>query len=69
MQPLKISSSLKSVTSITSINDAIFENIFEPNDITHDNHISLFEMKTLGVDLIDITNSTDFDVSNQKNQE
>ena len=69
LQPLKISSSLKSVTSITSINDAIYENIFEPNDITHDNHISLFEMKTLGVDLIDITNSTDFDVSNQKNQE
>ena len=33
LQPLKISSSLKSVTSITSINDAIYENIFEPNDV------------------------------------
>ena len=77
LQPLKISSSLKSVASITSIDDSIFENIFEntfekndiKNDIKNETHISLIDVKNLGVDLVDITNSSDFDVTNQKKSE
>ena len=72
LQPLKISSSLKSLASVTSINDYIFENIFEPQTYfikNNDEHISLNDVKTIGFDLVDITNSTDFDVSNQKKTE
>ena len=81
LQPLKISSSLKSVASITSIDESIFENIFEntiekntieKNTIeknTIETHISLIDVKNLGVDLVDITNSSEFDVTNQKKTE
>jgi hypothetical protein len=81
LQPLKISSSLKSVISITSIDDSIFENIFENtfeknyikndinNDIKNEPHISLIDVKNFGVDLVDITNSSEFDVTNQKKSE
>ena len=84
LQPLKISSSLKSVASITSIDDSIFENIFEntfekntfekntieKNTIEkNETHISLIDVKNLGVDLVDITNSSEFDVTNQKKTE
>lgn len=65
IQPLKISTSLKSVLSVNSIDDTIFENIFE-NDNTS---ISLHDIKTMGVELIDITNSNVFDVANQKKSE
>ena len=84
LQPLKISSSLKSVASITSIDESIFENIFEntfekntfeKNTIEkntfekNETHISLIDLKNLGVDLVDITNSSEFDVTNQKKTE
>jgi hypothetical protein len=58
LQPLKISSSLKSVLSVQSIDDNIFENIFCES-------LSLEDIKTIGIDLIDITDSNCFDVSNQ----
>ena len=79
LQPLKISSSLKSVASITSIDESIFENIFEntfekntfeKNTFEkNETHISLIDVKNLGVDLVDITNSSEFDVTNQKKTE
>ena len=89
LQPLKISSSLKSVASITSIDESIFENIFENTfekntfekntfeknekntfeKNTIETHISLIDVKNLGVDLVDITNSSEFDVTNQKKTE
>jgi hypothetical protein len=50
----------------------MFENIFEdtaPLIESNNEHISLDNMKTLGVDLIDITNSTLFDNSNQPKSE
>jgi hypothetical protein len=65
LQPLKISSSLKSVLSVKSIDNNIFENIFD----NIDQPISLSDIKTIGVDLEDITNSNCFDVSNQKKSE
>jgi len=70
LQPLKISSSLKSIMSINSIDESIFENIFETQiPIVNDEHISLNDVKTMGVDLVDITNSNEFDVTNQKKSE
>ena len=59
-QPLKISSSLKSVLSVNSIDDTIFENIFDTNE-----SISLDNIKDIGIDLVDITSSNYFDVSSQ----
>ena len=62
LQPLNISSSLKSnssALSLKSIDENIFENIFQ-------SHISLNDMKTMGVELIDISNSNDFDISSIK---
>jgi len=77
LQPLKISFSLKSQLSIKSINDDIFENIFETQPINNifnennekDNHISLYDIQSMGKELIDITNSNEFDVTNQKKTE
>jgi hypothetical protein len=69
LQPLKISNSIKSHTSalsIKSIDDSIFENIFEPNNSTS---ITLEDVKTMGVELVDITNSSDFDVPTQNKSE
>jgi hypothetical protein len=65
LQPLKISTSLKSVLSAKSIDDTIFENIFETTNPT----ISLNDIKTMGLELIDITNLSDFDITNQKKSE
>ena len=59
-QPLKISYSLKSVLSVNSIDDTIFENIFDTNE-----SISLDNIKDIGIDLVDITSSSYFDVSSQ----
>ena len=64
LQPLKITTSLKSVLSVKSIDDNIFENIFD-NKST----ISLNDIKNIGIELEDITNSKCFDVSNQKRSE
>jgi hypothetical protein len=61
LQPLKITTSLKSVLSVNSIDNNIFENIFENNDKV----ISLNDIKNNGVELVDITNSNCFDISNQ----
>jgi len=60
LQPLNISTSLKSNLSVKSIDDTIFENIFDNN-----NTLSLDDIKSVGIDLIDITNSSDFDVTDQ----
>jgi hypothetical protein len=62
LQPLKISNSLKSLLSVKSFNDGIFENIFENNS---DNMVSLGDVKTMGVELVDITNSEEFEIINQ----
>ncbi len=69
LQPLKISSSLKSIMSVNSIDDTMFENIFDKSFISPSEHLSLDDVKTMGVDLVDITNSNDFDVTNQKKSE
>lgn len=58
LQPLKISTSLKSNLSIKSLDDSMFENIFQES-------ISLNDVKTIGIDLVDITNSDEFNVLNQ----
>jgi len=71
LQPLKFLSSLKSVMSVNSIDGTMFENIFEtslPLDETN-NSISLGDMKNMGVNLVDITNSIKFDATNQINTE
>lgn len=66
LQPLKISTSLKSILSVTSIDDNIFENIFDNND---QNFVSLSDIKSNGQELVDITNSNYFDISNQNKSE
>jgi len=68
LKPLKISTSLKSnrsILSINSIDDTLFENIFENNNMT----MSLDDVKNMQVELVDITNSNNFDVINQKKSE
>jgi len=66
IQPLKITTSLKSVLSVKSIDDNIFENIFDNNG---QKVVSLNDIKNSGVELVDITNSNCFDVSNQNKSE
>jgi hypothetical protein len=53
LKPLKISTSLKSNSSIKSIDDSMFENIFE----NENEHVSLTDIKNMGIDIVDITNS------------
>ena len=53
LKPLKISTSLKSNSSIKSIDDSMFENIFE----NESQHVSLTDIKNMGLDIVDITNS------------
>jgi hypothetical protein len=57
LKPLNISTSLKSNSSIKSIDDSMFENIFE-ND---SEHVSLTDIKNMGIDIVDITNSYEVD--------
>jgi hypothetical protein len=67
--PLKISNSLKSnrsILSIKSIDESLFENIFETKNETP---LSLEDVKNMKVELEDITHSTDFDIKNQKKSE
>jgi hypothetical protein len=69
LQPLKITTSLKSVLSVKSIDNSIFEDIFEQDKDQDSNSISLQDVKTMGVELVDITHSNVFDVTNQKKSE
>ena len=64
--PLKISTSLKSNFSIKSIDDSLFENIFEVNN---EISLSLDDVKNMKVELEDITHSNEFDIKNQKKSE
>ena len=60
--PLNISTSLKSnssAISLKSIDENLFENIFQTNQSL----VSLNDIKTMGVELLDITNSNHFDLS------
>jgi hypothetical protein len=62
LKPLKIMNiSQKSNLSVKSIDDSIFENIFEN---TNTQSISLDDVKMLNMDLVDITNS--IDITDQK---
>jgi hypothetical protein len=65
LKPLKISTSLKSNLSVKSIDDNIFENIFD----NIEQPLSLDDIKNVGIDLIDITNSSCFDITNQHKSE
>ena len=63
LKPLNIMNiSQKSNLSVKSIDDTIFENIFENNSIS--NQLSLEDVKILNIDLVDITNSVD--ITDQK---
>jgi len=65
LKPLHISSSVKSTLSAKSIDDSIFENIFV-NDIQP---ISLDDVKKNGYELLDITESSYFDIEKQDKTE
>ncbi len=64
-KPLKISTSLKSSISVQSIDNDIFEDLFSETPST----MTLNDIKTYGIDLVDITNSNCFDITNQKKTE
>ena len=69
LRPLNIlNGSQKSVLSAKSIDDAIFENIFENNDSTA-SHITLADVKHMNVELVDIMNSSEFNIMDQKKSE
>ena len=70
LKPIKIESkksnlSTKSNFSIKSFDDTIFENIFENTSESTSNTISLHNLKDMSLDLIDITNSTTFNIENK----
>ena len=65
LQPLKISTSLKSNFSIKSIDNAIFENIFD-SSADEPSMVSLDDIKNNNIDLIDIGNSQLFDLTTPK---
>ena len=73
LKPIKIMSN-KSVSSIKSIDDTIFENIFEHNDInsntnTNDkNLVTLSDIKNMNVDLVDIMNSAELSIDPTKSE-
>ena len=60
LKPLKISNSEKSLEP-NILDENMFEDVFETN--TSNNCITLNDVKNMGVDLIDITNSPDFVLS------
>jgi hypothetical protein len=64
-KPLKISTSLKSSISVQSIDNDMFEDVFSETSCS----MSLNDIKTYGIDLVDITNSNCFDITNQKKTE
>ena len=63
LKPLNISTSLKSNISLSakSVDDSIFENIFENNIIS----LSDIKSKNLDINLVDITNSNEFIFSDE----
>ena len=68
-QPLKISTSLKSLASVKSIDNELFEDIFDSQIPVNNIQLSLNDLKILNTDLVDITNSTDFAITNQHKTE
>jgi len=65
LQPLKISNSLKSHTSVKSLDETMFEDIFENNNTV----ITLNDIKdNLDINLVDITNSNIFTFTNQQSK-
>jgi hypothetical protein len=79
LKPLNISNgSHKSILSAKSIDDSIFENIFENNEQTlkvssdldlNNNHITLSDIKHMNIELIDIMNSNQFTTFEHKKSE
>jgi hypothetical protein len=67
LKPLKISASIKSNLSVKSIDQNIFENIFENSNDNLEGAMSLEDIKNIGVDIVDITNSNCFQLSNIDN--
>ena len=69
LKPLNIlNGSQKSVLSVKSIDETIFENIFEAND-SASSHITLADVKHMNVELVDIMNSNEFNIMDQKRSE
>ena len=79
LKPLNISSgSQKSILSAKSIDENMFDNIFDSNCaattatnnmVDLNNHITLNDVKHMNVDLIDIMHSSEFNVNEQKKSE
>ena len=79
MKPLKplniMNGSQKSILSAKSIDETIFDNIFtnNNNDLTEStqssDHITLADVKNMNVDLIDIMNSNEFNINEEKKSE
>jgi hypothetical protein len=79
MKPLKplniMNGSQKSILSAKSIDETIFENIFTNNNndltksIQSSEHITLADVKNMNVDLIDIMNSNEFNINEEKKSE
>jgi hypothetical protein len=69
LKPIKIMSN-KSVSSIKSFDDTIFENIFEHNDINNEakNLVTLTDIKNMNVDLVDIMNSAELSIDPTKSE-
>ena len=73
LKPIKIMSN-KSVCSIKSFDDTIFENIFEHNDINSNNNtndknlVTLSDIKNMNVDLVDIMNSAELSIDPTKSE-
>lgn len=69
LKPLNISNgSHKSILSVKSIDETIYDNIFENNNDNH-NHITLSDVKHMNVELVDIMNSNQFNIIEQKKSE
>jgi hypothetical protein len=69
LKPLNIlNGSQKSVLSAKSIDDTIFENIFETSN-SSSSHITLADVKHMNVELVDIMNSSEFNIMDQKKSE
>ena len=67
LKPLNIlNGSQKSVLSAKSIDETIFENIFETSNSSH---ITLADVKHMNVELVDIMNSNEFNILDQKKSE
>jgi hypothetical protein len=77
MKPLKplniMNGSQKSILSAKSIDETIFENIFSNNDLNEfsqsSEHITLADVKNMNVELVDIMNSNEFNINEQKRSE